>query len=147
MKVKKVMTTHLAYTTPEMQIGKVAELMANNKVGAIPVVDEHENCKIVGIITDRDITTRVVALGKDPKDMTVKEVMSSPVVTVKKGDSIKDAARRMEKNKVRRLPVVNKSGEICGIVSQADLARKTSKQTVGEVVQSISKPTKKGSSV
>ncbi len=79
--------------------------------------------------------------------MVAKDVMSSPVVTVKKGDTIKDVARRMEKNQVRRLPVIDKNGEICGIVAQADLARKASNQMVAGVVQSVSKPTKKASRV
>ncbi len=147
MKVKKVMAKKLAFATPEMEIGKVAEMMTDYNVGAIPVVENKDNRKVIGIVTDRDITARVVAKGKDPRQMTAKDVMSTPVVTVKQGDKIKDVARLMEKNQVRRLPVVDKNGEICGMVAQADLARNAGDRTVADTVQKVSKPNKHASKV
>ncbi len=147
MKVKKVMSKRLAYATPDMEIGKVAEMMADYKVGSLPVIENKDSRKVVGIVTDRDITTRVVAKGKDPQKMTAKDVMSTPVVTVKRGDKMKDVAQMMEKNQIRRIPVVDNNGEICGMVSQADLARNAGDQTVADMVQRVSKPSKKASKV
>ncbi len=99
------------------------------------------------MITDRDIANRVVAQGKDPKYTTAKDIITKPVITADKNDTIKDVIRTMEAHKIRRLPIIDKNGEICGIVSQADLARNVSNQAVGSMVQKVSKPTKNSSKV
>ncbi len=143
MKVKDLMTKKPACATPEMGLTQIAKLMAEINVGAIPVVENQDSRKVVGVVTDRDITTRAVAREKNPLQMKVRDVMTSPVVTVKPDDDIEEAARMMEKNKVRRVPVVDDRGEVSGMVAQADIALKASDETTAKVVQAISKPTHK----
>lgn len=147
MKVKDLMSKKPAYSTPEDNLNKVAKQMAENNVGMIPIVDNKDNMTIVGVVTDRDIAVRCVAVGRNPAEMRAAEVMSKPVVTVREEDSAEDVARMMEKNMIRRIPVVDAQGKICGIVAQADIALKTSDKTTADVVQSVSKPTEKSSKV
>jgi CBS domain-containing protein len=147
MKVKDLMSKEPELATPEMNLTKIAKMMAEQNVGSIPVVESKESLKVVGMATDRDITTRAVAEGKDPLQMTAREVMSTPVVTVKQDDDIKDVARLMEKNMVRRVPVLDEEGFVCGMVAQADIALKSNDKTTADVVQSISKPTESDSKV
>lgn len=145
MKVKELMTKKPACATPDMELTKVAKMMADENVGAIPVVENKSSMKVVGVVTDRDIATRAVAKGKNPLQMKAMDVMSTPVVTVKEDDDVEDVARLMEKNMVRRIPVLDEKGSICGIVAQADIALKASNKITADVVESISKPGKKSS--
>jgi CBS domain-containing protein len=142
MKVKEMMTKNPAVATPDMTLSKIARMMADEDVGAIPVVDNKDNQKVVGVITDRDITVRAVALEKNPLMMKASEIMSTGVVTVGVDDDVKDVARLMEKNQVRRVPVLDEMGKVCGIVAQADIALHASDRTTANVVEEISKPDK-----
>jgi CBS domain-containing protein len=140
MKIKDLMTKNPAIATPDMELSRVAKLMVEHNVGSIPVVENNMSMKIVGVVTDRDIATRAVAKGKNPVTMKASEVMSSPVITAGEEDDIKDVAKMMEKNQVRRVPVVDKMGKICGMVAQADIALKGSDKITADVVESVSKP-------
>jgi len=95
---------------------------------------------VVGIITDRDIACRAVAEGEDPSQTKVSECMSSGLATVNGEDSIKDCCEAMERAQVRRLLVLDGEGELCGIVSQADIALHLSKNKIAEVVKEVSQP-------
>lgn len=147
MKVKELMTKKPAVATPDTDLTQVARMMADQQVGSIPVVENKESRKVVGIVTDRDIATRAVAEGKNPLQMKASEIMSKPVITVNEDDDVNDVARLMEKNMVRRIPVVDEKGELCGMVAQADIALKSTDKITADVVQTISKPTEKSSKV
>lgn len=147
MKVRDMMTKNPAYSTPDMDLTKVAKMMADHNVGAIPVVDNKDLKKVVGIITDRDIAVRCVAEGKNPQQMRAGDIMSTPIVTVNVDDSVDEVTKVMEKNMVRRVPVLDEMGNVCGIVAQADIALNTSDRTTGDIVEKISKPTGKPSNV
>jgi CBS domain-containing protein len=134
------MSKNPAVATPDTTLTKVARMMVDENVGAIPVVDNKESQKVVGMITDRDIATRAVALEKNPLMMKAADIMSTGVVTVRTSDDIEDVARLMEKNQVRRLPVIDEMGKVCGIVAQADIALKGNDKITGNVVEGISKP-------
>lgn len=140
MKAKDLMTPNPACCTPETNLQQVAQLMVEEDCGCIPVVEQPENLKPVGIITDRDICCRTVARGKNPLEMTAGQAMSSPVMSVTRDTSLKECCRLMEEEQVRRLIVVDQNGSCCGIIAQADIARHTSKQQTGEVVQEVSQP-------
>ncbi|GAB4577354.1 MAG: CBS domain-containing protein [Anaerolineales bacterium] len=141
MQVKDVMTSNPTCCTPETNLQKVAQMMVENDCGCIPVVENKATMKPVGVVTDRDICCRTVAEGQNPLDMTAEEVMSSPVVIVTPEDSIEDCCQVMEEHQIRRVPVVDADGGCCGMVAQADVALKTSKQTTAEVVKQVSQPT------
>jgi CBS domain-containing protein len=147
MKVSELMTQKPTCAPPDMELTKIAQLMEQHKVGSIPIVENKDSKKVIGVVTDRDIATRAVALGKNPLQMKASDIMSSPVVTVKQEDDIQDVARLMEKNMIRRVPVIDQNGNICGMVAQADIALKATDQITADFVQSVSKPTQKSSTV
>jgi CBS domain-containing protein len=138
MTVKDVMTANPDCCTPESSLQEIARLMVECDCGEIPVCDESN--KPVGVVTDRDIVCRVVAKGQNPSDLTARDCMSGPVVTATPDVSIEDCARLMEQYQVRRLPVVDESGTCCGMIAQADFARKAPRETTIEVVEKISEP-------
>lgn len=140
MKVKELMSKDPTCATPDMTLGKVAKMMADANVGAIPIIENKDSQKVVGVVTDRDITTRAVALEKNPLMMKAMDIMSTNIITVGPDDDVEEVARLMEKNKIRRVPVVDDKGKVCGMVAQADIALKTSNETTANVVESISKP-------
>jgi CBS domain-containing protein len=140
MKVKDVMTKKPAVSMPETDLQRIAKQMVDHNVGLIPIIDNKDTMKLVGVISDRDITIRCVAEGKNPLEMKAADVMSKPVMSVSQEDDIQAAASMMEKHKIRRVPVLDEQGKVCGIVAQADIALKTTDETTANVVQEISEP-------
>jgi CBS domain-containing protein len=117
-------------------IEAAAKKLASLDVGAMPICGEDDRLK--GMLTDRDITIKVVAEGKDPAQMTAGELATQgEVVTIGADDSVDEALRTMTEKKVRRLPVID-GHKLIGVVSQADLAKELDSSKVGELVQAIS---------
>lgn len=119
MKVHEVMTRDIQAVKDSMTVSEAALLMRNGDFGAMPVT---ENDLLAGMITDRDITVRVVAEGKDPTQTRVGDVMSEGVCWAYEDEEAEEAARRMQDNQVRRLPVINREKKLAGVVSIGDLA-------------------------
>jgi CBS domain-containing protein len=138
MKVSEVMTDSPQCCTPETGLQQVAQMMVDCDCGCIPVVDGDESKMPIGMITDRDITCRVVAQGRNPLDLTAREAMSSTVVSVTPDTPLDECLDLMEESQVRRIAVVDSDGKICGIVAQADVARNADEQKTAEVVQQVS---------
>ena len=139
MLIKEVMTANPTCCKPTDKLDSVAKLMLDHDCGEIPVCD---GTKLIGVITDRDITCRAVAVGKTPANVPVSEVMTRDVHTIAEDDKLEEALELMEKKLVRRLPVVNDSGRIVGIVSQADLVAKAPMLKVARTIRSVSKRTR-----
>lgn len=139
MYVKDVMSTNPVCCSPDTAIAECARMMVAQDCGEIPVCDE--SGKPVGVVTDRDIVARMVAKDRNPINATVHDCMSAPVVTATPDMEIDDCVRLMEQYRVRRLPVVDAGGRCCGMVAQADLARKAPRETTIEVVEKVSEPT------
>jgi CBS domain-containing protein len=117
-------------------IEAAAKKLADLDVGAMPICGEDDRLK--GMLTDRDITIKVVAQGKDPAQTTAGELATQDeVVTIGADDSVDEALRTMTEKKVRRLPVID-GHRLIGVVSQADLAKEIDSSKVGELVQAIS---------
>ena len=146
MKVKEIMSKDPACCTRESSLQDVAILMLEHDCGEIPVVDNMQSKRPVGVVTDRDITIRTVALGKNPLELRARDCMSSPAVTVTPETTVDDCCTLMEENQLRRVHVVDESGCCCGIVSQADIARNASKKDAGELVKDVSRQTHQGAS-
>jgi CBS domain-containing protein len=144
MQVKDVMTANLACCTPETTLPDVARLMVDHDCGAIPVVENKQNKKPVGVVTDRDITTRAVARGQNPVEMTAGDVMTGDCCTIAADASLKECCEEMELNKIRRMIVTDGKNACCGIVSQADIALRGSTAQIGEVVREVSQPAAAG---
>jgi CBS domain-containing protein len=122
MRLKEVMTRDVDVIRPESTLVEAARKMKNLDVGPIPVCDDNE---ILGMITDRDITTRAVAEGRDPGRTQVREVMTPDVLYCFEDQDVSEAARLMQQRQVRRILVLNRNREVAGIVSLGDIAVET----------------------
>src|SRR5687768_8135055 len=105
MLVKEIMTDNPACCTAETNLQDVAKMMLDNDCGAIPVVEDNNHKRPIGVVTDRDITIRTVAVGENPLTMSAKSVMTKNVFTVTPETSVEDCVNLMEENQVRRIPV------------------------------------------
>ena len=135
-KVRDVMTDSPRCVTPDTPIAEAAELMESEDVGALPVLEGEQ---LAGMITDRDIVVRAIARGKDPRGMPVREVASRELVSVYADDDLSNALDKMASEQVRRLPVVDESNRLVGVLSQADVALQAKEKSVGAMVEEISK--------
>src|ERR687896_1026563 len=115
---------------------EAARLMREQHIGSLPITDDQQ---LVGMITDRDITTRVVAEAADPQRTSVGDVYSRDLISVEPDKDLEEALQLMARHQVRRLPVVE-NGRLVGIVAQADIALKDDQKKTGELVEAISEP-------
>lgn len=137
-RVKDVMTENPQCCTSEVGLQAVAKLMYDHDCGEIPVIADEASRRLIGVITDRDIICRIVARGMNPLDRKARECMTDDCVTVSPDTQVDEACHLLELNQVRRLPVVDKDGRCVGIISQADIALKTTPRKAGEVVRRVS---------
>jgi CBS domain-containing protein len=145
MTMSEIMSAEVAWCRFETPLQEVARLMTEHHCGEIPVCDDER--RPIGVVTDRDIVCRVIAVGDDPYELSAGDCMSHPVVTATCQMSLEDGSRLMEQYKVRRLPVVDEAGACCGMVAQADLATKGPRDITAEVVGKISEPTEQASTL
>ena len=132
MRVSDVMTPHVEFAHPEQTLNQAAALMAELDIGALPV---GENNRLVGMITDRDIAIRAVALGK-PVTTKVREIMTPAVKYCYEDEKVDHVAHNMGDIQVRRLPVVDRERKLVGIVTVGDLAGKRP-EVAGEATKAI----------
>ena len=118
MKVRDVMTSSVEWVAPDTSVVEVAQLMKKDDVGSIPICKDN---RLIGIITDRDIVLKVVAVGGNTNKMTAKEIMTKDVTFVSADQDVHEAADLMSKYQIRRLPVLEK-GNLVGILAIGDLA-------------------------
>jgi CBS domain-containing protein len=137
--VRDVMTREVETIAPDAPLEAAAARMKELDVGSLPV---REGERLLGMVTDRDIAVRGVAAGEHPRAVTVREVMTPVVVSCQEDEEVRAAARVMEEQQIRRLPVLDEAGRLVGIVSLGDLAVRTGdEQLAGEVVEQVSEPT------
>jgi CBS domain-containing protein len=136
MKVAELMTRDVVLVAPTDTICDAAKKMAECDAGALPV---GEGDRLIGVITDRDIAIRAVAENKRP-DTPVREVMTQQVLYCFEDESVEHVAENMGEQQIRRLPVMDRDKRLVGIVSIADLSRKTRPNTAGKAVAAISQP-------
>lgn len=147
MKARELMTAQPACCTPDETVGEAARLMKEHDCGCIPVVEDKETDRLVGVVTDRDIACRCTAEGKGP-DTPVAEAMSRDPKCCSPDDDVDRVERIMAEAQVRRVPVVDQRGCCIGIIAQADLAlhqRAASESEIGHseighMVERISEP-------
>jgi CBS domain-containing protein len=137
---RDVMTREPACCQPTDSLVSVAELMKTQDVGAVPVVDGAGR-KLVGMVTDRDIVVKGLAAGRSADQATVRDVMSTDLVTCREDDDVDEAVSRMSSRKIRRVPIVDGNGALQGIIAQADIATRIHRDKItGELVEAISEP-------
>jgi CBS domain-containing protein len=118
----------------------VARLMRSYDVGSLPVVKDDESQMLIGVITDRDIAIRVAGEGRNPAEATVRDAMSSEVVSCTTTDLYQEAVQTMGAHQLRRMPVVDDKRRVVGIIAQADVATRIAQPTTtGALVEAISK--------
>lgn len=138
MKVSEVMTRNAECIEPEASLKKAAERMKALDVGSLPVCD-HD--RLVGVLTDRDITIRCVADGRDPRADHVRDAMTPQVYYCFEDNDVTEAAELMRDKQVRRLPVLDHDKRMVGIVALGDLAVETgAEQLAGHALEGISEP-------
>jgi len=133
--IKDVMTSNPCTVDADKSVAYAAKMMRDEDVGLAPIV---EGDKLIGMLTDRDIAIRVVAEGRNPDQVTVREVASQQVVKIDPQQDLDEALRIMAKHQVRRLPVVEEDGRLVGVVAQADVAREGDDDRTGKLVEEIS---------
>ncbi|MGH9627130.1 MAG: CBS domain-containing protein, partial [Bryobacteraceae bacterium] len=142
MTCRDVMTADPRCCLPDDIVSQAARLMKTEDVGPIPVVSDQHDKKLVGIVTDRDLALKVVGEGRDPNSTRIDEVMSRQVVTCLAEDGYERALVAMSRNQIRRIPVVDRDNVLLGIISQADVARYSEEEELGDVVEDISAPSR-----
>lgn len=135
MKVKDAMHKGVEWVEPTTPVPKIAALMKKLDVGAIPV---GENDRLVGMVTDRDITCRGVADSKDCAKLTARDVMTKGIVFCKESEDLAEAAHLMEEKKVRRLAVLNDKKRMVGILSLGDISHAGPRALTGEIMSAVS---------
>jgi CBS domain-containing protein len=133
--VRDAMTADPRSIGASASVVEAARLMREQHIGSLPVTEDD---RLVGMITDRDITTRVVAESAVPETTSVGDVYSRDLISVEPNSDLEEALRLMARHQVRRLPVVE-NDRLVGMVAQADIALKESERT-GELVGAISEP-------
>lgn len=134
MKVNEVMTRDVQTVRPDQPVQQAASFMLSADIGSIPVT---EGDRLIGMITDRDITVRGVAKGHGP-DTPVRELMTNDIVSAHENDDIEDVANKMSEAQVRRLPVIDDNQQLCGIVSLGDISREADSDSASEALEGIS---------
>jgi CBS domain-containing protein len=138
VKVSEAMTPSVVTVSRDTPLADAARLMRDSDVGPLPVADEG---RLVGVLTDRDITIRAVADGRDPFSTRVDEVMTPKVVCCLDTDEVEHAAEMMQSAQLRRLLVVSEDGRLAGIVSLGDIAVRIGNDSLsGETLQHVSEP-------
>ncbi len=134
MKVKSVMHSGATWVDPSTPVSELAKMMRDQDIGSIPI---GESDKLVGMVTDRDIVCRGLANGGDCETLTARDVMSKPIVYCRADEDVEDALQIMEKNKVRRLPVINENKRLVGMLALGDLCGRLPRDMTGEMVCSV----------
>jgi len=137
LKISEVMTRDIEFIHESDTIADTARKMKELNVGVIPVFDEN---RLVGVITDRDITIRGVAEGLDPDSTKVGQIMTKDVISCTEDDDVSEAIKMMQVNKIRRLIVRDDQNKVVGIIALGDLAVNLSECLVGEALRDVSEP-------
>lgn len=141
MQVRECMTTNVTIINPDMTLREAAGFMRDEDTGFLPV---GENDRLVGSLTDRDITVRAVYEGKDPNSAKVRDAMSEHIVYCFDDQDTNEAARLMREKQIRRLAVLNHDKRLVGVLSLGDLAERAHDEDAAEqALEGISHPSGK----
>jgi CBS-domain-containing membrane protein len=128
MRVEELMTKSVRTCRPEDSLNRAAQIMWDHDCGAVPVVSSDGEGRLVGMITDRDLSMAAYTRGRTLGEIAVQDVMARDLQCCQPADTLAEAEHGMRRARVRRLPVVDESGHVVGLLSLADLAREAAKQ-------------------
>jgi CBS domain-containing protein len=135
MKINEIMTRNVDCVSPSLKISLAAEKMLAEDIGFLPICEHN---KVVGTVTDRDITIRSVAQGRDPRLAPVSEIMTSTVFHCYEDDDVETVAKTMEDDAVRRMLIFDRDENLVGVVSLGDIARAKGESGIaGEALSGI----------
>jgi predicted transcriptional regulator len=134
MKVKDAMHKHVEWVSPDTPIGKIAKIMCDEDIGSVPI---GENDRLVGMVTDRDITCRAVAQNMSPAKTTARDVMSKGIVYCRDSDDLEDALKVMRSKQLRRLPVIDANKRMVGILALGDISRTANSKAISDVMSAV----------
>lgn len=138
MKIRKIMTRNVEVITTDTTLVKAANRMKALDVGLLPVCDGQT---LKGMFTDRDITVRAIADGRDPRITTARDVMTPEVVYCLEGQDVREVVRMMEERQIRGMPILDASMHLVEIVSLGDIAVRTGDEAMaGEALEEVSEP-------
>ena len=132
--MKYKMTKKVEVATPITSVKEAAQKMRDLNIGSLPICD---HAKIIGMVTDRDITVRLTAEGKDARTTMAKDIMTPNIEWCFDDDEIEEVAEKMEKGKIRRLPVVDRNKFLVGMISVGDIAAGGNQETAGEILEQV----------
>jgi CBS domain-containing protein len=135
MKVKRAMHKGAMWISPDTPVLEIAKTMKEHDIGALPVGD---NDRLVGIVTDRDLVCRAMAKGGSLAKLTARDVMTKGITWCREEHDIEEALELMEKNKIRRLPVINENKRMVGILSLGDVSHAATRELTFEMVKAVS---------
>lgn len=134
MKVGELMSKDIEIINPDFTLQQAAEKMRTLDVGYLPI---GENDRLVGTITDRDITIRATAKGMDPKETKIRDIMTSKVIFCFEDQPVEEAVKKMEDNQIRRLTVLDKNKRAVGVFSLGDLSVSKDEELISEVIENV----------
>ncbi|MGJ8561639.1 MAG: CBS domain-containing protein [Litorimonas sp.] len=134
MKVSEAMHAPAEWVEADTPVNEIAARMAKDDIGAVPI---GKNDKLIGMITDRDLATRVVAKGLNAKTTKAEAVMSKGVVYCRTEETVEDAIHLMDQKKIRRLPVLDDKKRLVGMLSLGDVAHSAGLQLAGELTRAV----------
>jgi CBS domain-containing protein len=131
MRIEKIMSRRVISCAPHDSLEHAASLMWNSDCGCLPVLSAGDG-RLQGVITDRDICMAALFQGRALRDVRVEDAMAKQVLTCRASDEVQDAQRLMEKEQIRRLPVIGNAGELIGMLSMADIACESARTQHGQ---------------
>ncbi len=135
MQVKEAMHPGVEWVEPDASVLIIAQKMRDLDIGAIPVCEKD---RLVGMVTDRDITCRAVAKGADISKLTAGDVMTEGIVYCRDTEDLQDAIRIMEDKQIRRMPAIDEEKRMVGMLSLGDISHAASQALSGEVIKAVS---------
>lgn len=135
MKVWEAMHKNATWVAPTTSISEIARIMKEQDIGAVPV---GENDRLIGMVTDRDISIRALPNGRDVSSLTARDVMSPGISYCRTEDAVEDAVQMMERKKIRRLPVIDANKRMVGMLSVGDVSHSGDEDLTGELMQAVS---------
>jgi len=135
VKVSSSMHKGVEWASPDTPVKVLANIMREQDIGAVPI---GENDRLIGMVTDRDVTVRALANGTDVSALTAKDIMTEGIVWCRDADDVSHAANVMQSKQIRRLPVIDKNKRIVGILSLGDLSHAATERTAAAVTRAVS---------
>lgn len=135
MRTEEAMHPGVRWIGPDTDLRTIARIMKEEDIGALPV---GENDRLIGMVTDRDVTVRALANGNDIDSLTARDVMTKDIIYCRTTESVEDAIHLMESKQIRRLPVINEDKRMVGMLSLGDISHCSSQELTGELVKAVS---------